>query len=159
RSIVSLVIAPHIKAGGTHGVGAGDCCASKNEQKMGCAAHHVHGKHHKMMAMGCDMEKCASMSKEECAQMCDSMGCDSAMKAACLSRYDENGKFMGPCMKSCEKKCTNHDECMKNCGEKCASMHFQSGAACCKGDKASCDKDPAHCEKKKAGGACCKDKQ
>ncbi|OYU84945.1 MAG: sodium-translocating pyrophosphatase [Flavobacterium sp. BFFFF2] len=42
----------------------------------------------------CDMSKCATMTKDECAKMCDSLGCTAEQKEACLSRYDENGKFI-----------------------------------------------------------------
>lgn len=76
----------------------------------------------------CDMSKCATLTKEQCAKMCDSLGCDSASKAACLSHYDASGKFV-PC-----------------------------DGPCCKGDAKGCAGDPAHCPKKEAGKACCKDK-
>ncbi|MES2411154.1 MAG: sodium-translocating pyrophosphatase [Bacteroidota bacterium] len=42
----------------------------------------------------CDMSKCATITKEECAAMCDSLGCNEAEKAACLSHYDADGKFI-----------------------------------------------------------------
>jgi K(+)-stimulated pyrophosphate-energized sodium pump len=152
-SIVSLVIAPHIATGG-HGaaVADGDCCKKERVEMAECH----HGNHGAMIGK-CDMNKCSSMSKEECAAYCDSMGCDSTQKAKCLNMYNEKGEFVGPCMSSCGKKCNNHDECMKNCGEKCASNHFNSASCCKSEDNKACAKDPATCEKKEKG-ECCKDK-
>ncbi len=47
------------------------------------------------MSMGkCDLNKCATMSKDECAKMCDSLKCTPAQKEMCLSHYDANGKFI-----------------------------------------------------------------
>ena len=114
-SIVSLVIAPYIAGIGANDTKPAGHCASKEA----CGNHHSMGK--------CDMNKCATMSKEECAKMCDSMSCDSTEKAACMSHYGADGKF-----KACEK-------------------------ACCKSDSKACAGDAAHCKKKEQGGACCKD--
>lgn len=114
-SIVSLVIAPYIAGIGANDTKPAGHCASKEA----CGNHHSMGK--------CDMNKCATMSKEECAKMCDSLGCDSTEKAACMSHYGADGKF-----KACEK-------------------------ACCKSDSKACAGDAAHCKKKEQGGACCKD--
>jgi K(+)-stimulated pyrophosphate-energized sodium pump len=53
----------------------------------------------------CDMSKCATMTKDECAKMCDEKGCSAEEKAACLSHYDKNGKWIGgKGMKDCCKK-------------------------------------------------------
>ena len=49
---------------------------------------------------GCDMTKCATMTKNECAKMCDSLKCTPEQKEKCLSHYDANGKFVAP--KECE---------------------------------------------------------
>jgi len=49
---------------------------------------------------GCDMDKCATMTKDECAKMCDSLKCTPEQKEMCLSHYDANGKFVAP--KECE---------------------------------------------------------
>jgi K(+)-stimulated pyrophosphate-energized sodium pump len=43
----------------------------------------------------CDMSKCATMTKEECAKMCDSVGCSPEEKEMCMSHYDKDGKFIG----------------------------------------------------------------
>jgi K(+)-stimulated pyrophosphate-energized sodium pump len=42
----------------------------------------------------CDMSKCATMTKDECAKMCDSLGCSAEEKEMCLSHYDADGKFV-----------------------------------------------------------------
>jgi K(+)-stimulated pyrophosphate-energized sodium pump len=115
-SIVSLVIAPYIAGIGATDTNKGSQCANKEACSMG---HNGMGK--------CDMNKCATMSKAECAAMCDSLGCDSTEKAACMSHYGADGKF-----KACEK-------------------------TCCKSDGKACAGDAAHCKKKEMGGACCKD--
>jgi K(+)-stimulated pyrophosphate-energized sodium pump len=53
----------------------------------------------------CDMSKCATMTKDECAKMCDEKGCSAEEKAACLSHFDKNGKWIGgKGMKDCCKK-------------------------------------------------------
>jgi K(+)-stimulated pyrophosphate-energized sodium pump len=49
-----------------------------------------------MMIGKCDLSKCATMTKEECAKMCDSLGCSPEQKEKCLSHFDENGKFVAP---------------------------------------------------------------
>ncbi|WP_396145241.1 sodium-translocating pyrophosphatase [Flavobacterium sp.] len=101
--LIGLVIAPIL---GGHTAGAAtdkaSCCAkteqcasmSKEEcEEKGCtnASCEVKG-----AATGkCDMSKCASMTKEECAAMCDENGCSAEDKAKCMAMYDENGKFKG----------------------------------------------------------------
>jgi K(+)-stimulated pyrophosphate-energized sodium pump len=54
----------------------------------------------------CDMTKCATMTKDECAKMCDSLGCSAEEKEICMSHYDANGKFIG---KEGEKSCCAKD--------------------------------------------------
>jgi len=54
----------------------------------------------------CDMTKCATMTKDECAKMCDSLGCSAEEKEICMSHYDANGKFIG---KEGEKSCCSKD--------------------------------------------------
>jgi len=54
----------------------------------------------------CDMTKCATMTKDECAKMCDSLGCTAEEKEICMSHYDANGKFIG---KEGEKSCCAKD--------------------------------------------------
>lgn len=101
--LVGLVIAPIMGDGhgGDHNEAAvctkkTECCAEKKEDcKKACTANI--GK--------CDLSKCASMTKEECAAMCDANGCTAEEKAACMAMYGEDGKFKG-----CEKECTKKDE-------------------------------------------------
>jgi len=59
----------------------------------------------KMMGK-CDMSKCATMTKDECAAMCDSLKCTPEEKEMCLSHYNNNGKFVAPKgeMECCSKK-------------------------------------------------------
>ncbi len=151
-SIVSLVIAPHIAIGG-HGMEAeGDCC-KKDKMEMACADHH-----NDMMGGKCDMSVCATMTKAQCDSMCTAMGCDSMERAHCMSMYNDKGEFVGQCMESCGKKCITKEDCMKNCGTACAVKHTEAGKACCADkDPKACAADPAKCEKKEKGGACCKD--
>jgi K(+)-stimulated pyrophosphate-energized sodium pump len=54
----------------------------------------------------CDMTKCATMTKDECAKMCDSLGCSAEEKEMCMSHYDANSKFIG---KEGEKSCCSKD--------------------------------------------------
>ncbi len=54
----------------------------------------------------CDMTKCATMTKDECAKMCDSLGCSAEEKEICMSHYDANGKFIE---KEGEKSCCAKD--------------------------------------------------
>ncbi len=49
----------------------------------------------------CDMSKCATMTKDECAAMCDSLKCSPEQKEMCLSHYGADGKFVAP--KECEE--------------------------------------------------------
>jgi K(+)-stimulated pyrophosphate-energized sodium pump len=71
--LIGLVIAPILGNG------------SATEGKMGSA----------MEMMGnCDMSKCATMTKDECAKMCDDNGCSPEQKEMCMSHYDADGKFV-----------------------------------------------------------------
>ena len=58
------------------------------------------------MMVKCDMSKCATMTKDECAAMCDSLKCSPEEKEMCLSHYDKDGKFVAPKveMECCSKK-------------------------------------------------------
>jgi K(+)-stimulated pyrophosphate-energized sodium pump len=56
------------------------------------------------MMGNCDMSKCATMTKDECAKMCDSLKCTPEQKEMCLSHYDANGKFIAKESKE-EKAC------------------------------------------------------
>jgi len=90
-SIVSLVIAPYISGIGAIGGSASDDCCEKHGAKteMSCC------KDGASMA-GCDMDKCADMTKEECEAMCDKNGCSPEQKAECMAMYDKDGKYIGP---------------------------------------------------------------
>jgi K(+)-stimulated pyrophosphate-energized sodium pump len=100
-SIVSLVIAPYIavqggmkadKAGMVNGVKT-ECCAMDSVDMNHCG-----------MMGNCDMEKCMTMTKEECAAYCDSMQCSPEQKAMCQSMYGADGKFdMAKCKEMCKE--------------------------------------------------------
>jgi K(+)-stimulated pyrophosphate-energized sodium pump len=129
-SIVSLVIAPFI---------AGKTFGERPNHGQGAAC--VEMQHCEKEMMGkCDMSKCATMTKEQCAAMCDSMGCDSTEKAACMGMYDADGKFIG----KGHEGCSNEPACKEDNDKTCSK-----GDACCKNKKVEAP------EKK----ACCKDKK
>ena len=86
--LIGLVIAP-ILGNGTAPEGKEVKCVI--EMKSSCSEE-----------MGkCDMSKCATMTKDECAAMCDSLKCSKEEKEMCLSHYDANGKYVAP--KECEE--------------------------------------------------------
>jgi K(+)-stimulated pyrophosphate-energized sodium pump len=60
----------------------------------------------------CDMSKCATMTKDECAKMCDSLKCSPEQKQMCLSHYDAEGKFIASTCKDERKSC-----CIKDKGD------------------------------------------
>ncbi len=78
--LIGLVIAPIL----------GNGSASENKM-MNCTMEMKSG----TMMGNCDMSKCATMTKDECAKMCDSLGCTPEQKEMCMSHYDANGKFIG----------------------------------------------------------------
>jgi K(+)-stimulated pyrophosphate-energized sodium pump len=131
-SIVSLVIAPYISGIGSTASTEKDCC-DKPEAKteMSCC-----GAEHEAMSEGCDMDKCATMTKEECAKMCDDNKCSPEQREKCLAMYDKDGKFIG---KGCDMdKCATmtKEECAKMCEDnkcspeqkaKCMSMYDKDG--------------------------------
>jgi K(+)-stimulated pyrophosphate-energized sodium pump len=79
--LIGLVIAP-ILGNGSH-----DGANKEMNVKMECSSE---------MMGKCDMSKCATMTKEECAAMCDEKGCTPAQKEMCLSHFDADGKFVVP---------------------------------------------------------------
>jgi K(+)-stimulated pyrophosphate-energized sodium pump len=83
--LIGLVIAP-ILGNGEHGTAKSDCSALPAKE-IKCEAK---------MIGNCDMSKCATMTKEECAKMCDSLGCTPEQKEMCLSHFDAEGKFVKP---------------------------------------------------------------
>ena len=72
-SIVSLVIAPYIAVSNSDGAAMGKC---GHEQAACCEKGAT-------TATTCDMEKCKTMTAEECAAYCDKMGCSAEQKDAC----------------------------------------------------------------------------
>lgn len=62
--LIGLVIAP-ILGNGTQSEGKAACCTGEKTE-MKCTDSQM-GK--------CDMSKCATMTKDECAAMCDKNGC------------------------------------------------------------------------------------
>jgi K(+)-stimulated pyrophosphate-energized sodium pump len=77
--LIGLVIAPILGNG------------SASEAKvMKCTMEMKSG----TMMGNCDMSKCATMSKDECAAMCDAKGCTPEQKEMCMSHYDATGKFI-----------------------------------------------------------------
>ena len=90
--LIGLVIAPILGSGTNHGA------PKVMIMKMECAEGEMMGK--------CDMSKCATMTKDECAKMCDEKGCISAEKEMCLSHYDASGKYVAPkeAMECCAEK-------------------------------------------------------
>ena len=91
--LIGLVIAPILGAG-HEGVTKEMKCTI--EMKSGEAG----------MMGNCDMSKCATITKEECAKMCDSLGCTPEQREMCLSHYDADGKFVAPTVEKacCAKK-------------------------------------------------------
>ncbi len=97
--LIGLVIAPIL------GSGVQQNAPKVMLLKMECAEGEMMGK--------CDMSKCATMTKDECAAMCDSLKCTPAQKEMCLSHYGADGKFVAPaegkaacCAKSMDKVIT-----------------------------------------------------
>jgi K(+)-stimulated pyrophosphate-energized sodium pump len=85
--LIGLVIAPIL----------GNGSASENKM-VNCTMEMKSG----AMMGNCDMSKCATMTKDECAKMCDEKGCTPEQKEICMSHYDANGKFVAP---TAEKAC------------------------------------------------------
>ncbi|RTY92474.1 sodium-translocating pyrophosphatase [Flavobacterium sp. GT3R68] len=111
--LIGLVIAP-ILGNGSHTISdkvasccaTSDACTSMSKEECiakGCASTTCEymAPMHAAMSNKCDMSKCATMTKEECAKMCDEKGCSAEEKAMCLSHYDADGKFIaGQAMKT-----------------------------------------------------------
>lgn len=90
--LIGLVIAPILGSGESTSIP--NCSMPKKEMK--CNASAMNG--------NCDMSKCATMTKEECAKMCDSLGCTPEQKEKCLSNFDADGKFIKQNKSCCAKK-------------------------------------------------------
>ncbi len=127
-SIVSLVIAPFI-AGKTFG-------NAKSNQNCKPAVECSMDASNCSSLNKCDMSKCATMTKDQCAAYCDSMGCSTEDKAACLANYDATGKYIGKsdCCKdkaaASHEGCSNEPACKEDNDKTCSK-----GDACCKAKK------------------------
>ena len=69
-----------------------------------------HGKAMCKGEMKCDMSKCATMTRDECAKMCDEKGCSKEEKDMCLSHYGKDGKYIANKNSDCKK---NKKDCCK----------------------------------------------
>ena len=118
-SIVSLVIAPSLAK--MHFANADETGMSKHKMEC-CEGKMECGDMEGMGTMKCDMNKCETMTKEECAAYCDSVGCSAEEKAFCL-KHCNGGEVASTCMPGCTMKCDSKEACMKSCGESCASYH------------------------------------
>ncbi|MBC7524349.1 MAG: sodium/proton-translocating pyrophosphatase, partial [Flavobacterium sp.] len=100
--LIGLVIAPILGGGG-----------NASEKKSITVMENCTGMMPECMeGMGkCDMAKCATMTKDECAKMCDDMKCTPEEKEACLSHYDANGNFIKKtsCVDMSETSTSNKD--------------------------------------------------
>ena len=97
--LIGLVIAPVL---GGHGATTenGACCSS-DKKEIVCSESK------------CDLSKCATMTKDECAAMCESKGCSGECKEKCISQYDENGKYIETAEHVHGATC-NHNKVQKN---------------------------------------------
>ncbi len=132
--LIGLVIAPILGDGhGTEEAKGAGCtkmeqCHGKKECKGDMASCHGTMKtcnphmNGETMIGKCDMTKCATMTKDECAKMCDSLKCTAEEKAMCLSHFGADGKFIGGEMKAC---CKDKKMCEKKCEDKasCKDHH------------------------------------
>ena len=96
--LIGLVIAPILGNGGNGGEGKEMKCTIEMKS---CSEGEMMGK--------CDMSKCATMTKDECAKMCDEMGCSPADKEMCMSHYDADGKFIADKKEDCCVKAKKTD--------------------------------------------------
>ena len=123
-SIVSLVIAPFI-AGKTFG-----------EAPKAAHCQEMSADHCKEMGK-CDMSKCATITKDQCAAMCDSLKCSPEEKAMCMSHYDKDGKWIGGDGKDCcQGKPKKHEGCSgEPVCEEDNDVPCSKGDECCKNKK------------------------
>ncbi len=77
--LIGLVIAPILGNGSHTKAAPSTCCETEMLSSMS----------------GCDLSKCATMTKDECAAMCIENKCTPEQTAKCMAMYDENGKFIG----------------------------------------------------------------
>jgi len=128
-SIVSLIIAPYISGGGlllTVDQGKDCCKKAKTEMHHGCKDNGMNK---------CDMSKCATMTKDQCAKHCDDMKCSPEEKAACMKHYNSDGKFVpceGPCCKGEMKACSSDSSKCEKKGKGCCKEKEATSKSCCK---------------------------
>jgi len=92
--LIGLVIAPIL--------GNGSSTTGSDYGMMQSECPMMGHNHDAMMIGNCDLSKCATMTKDQCAAMCDNLKCTPEQKEMCLSHYDANGKFMaGSAVKAC----------------------------------------------------------
>ncbi len=98
--LIGLVIAP-ILGGHSATTEKGACCAA-DKKEISC----TEGK--------CDLSKCATITKDECAKMCEANGCSDACKEKCMSQYDENGNYSGGAAHVHGPNCNHASKVIKN---------------------------------------------
>jgi K(+)-stimulated pyrophosphate-energized sodium pump len=97
--LIGLVIAPIL--GGHSATTENGACCSGDKKEVVCTESK------------CDLSKCATMTKDECAKMCEANGCSEECKEKCMSQYDENGKYIGETAHEHGPNC-NHDKIIKD---------------------------------------------
>lgn len=97
--LIGLVIAPIL--GGHSATTEKEACCSGEKKEIVCTESK------------CDLSKCATMTKDECAKMCEANGCSEECKEKCMSQYDENGKYIGEAAHEHGPNC-NHDKVIKD---------------------------------------------
>jgi len=98
--LIGLVIAP-ILGGHSATTEKGACCAG-DKKEISC----TEGK--------CDLSKCATMTKDECAKMCEANGCSEACKEKCMSQYDAEGNYIGEAHHEHGPNCNHDTKVLKN---------------------------------------------
>jgi K(+)-stimulated pyrophosphate-energized sodium pump len=111
--LIGLVIAPILGSGHHDTKGSNGCDKTKCEMKDGkCAPSSCGKKENCHAAMGkCDLSKCATMTKDQCAKLCDEKGCSAEEKKSCLSHYGADGKWSENGSAKCETGKEKKDCC------------------------------------------------
>ena len=94
--LIGLVIAPIL--GGHGATDKTSAYLGDNKTEMVCKE----GK--------CDLSRCATMTKDECAKMCEANGCSDACKEKCMAQYDESGKYIAEETSHVHGPNCNHDK-------------------------------------------------
>jgi len=109
--LVGLVIAPILGDGHGNDKKSQPACGTKKEAC--CKDKSKNACHGSEMKMKCDMSKCATMTKDQCAKMCDSLGCSKEEKEMCMKHYGADGKWIGGDANHCKtdkKECCSKDK-------------------------------------------------